>query len=474
MPSDLLGMQFSCRSKYRDHTLHLSKPQLPESMDTLLHVTAMKDGRVWQFVSPKVFNGILPDTFIKDFVQWYSVEDDCVEFRPIEDPWSPCEDGWRLWQCDFAWQLKKEGQRLLSMRSPTSCFISEILKPIEKLSSLHCVVHDPYSTMHIMLPRLRLEFILEQRSTSIVSRQYPGMVTDKNQSLDSLIGLSSKLLLERPYSRERVVLIPEGYLFVEENHRHVNVEVLWEDDAQLQAYAIDTQMGYLADNGSLRSKLFLSHLHALTASCLPDPLTGKTGTEQALSILRSASLRSFTYLGERESKILERIASLTPTRSYYPAELQVMQQVMWNQDLPVMSQHPDFLNVVEAVFAQNERTQFLYPDVEHCNPSLPRVDKVLSQRAKIRTSCFRVSGFGAEKHTCAHDRFYTGLSGINADASLKSFTIAEMFCKNISRTESIVMHAMATICGHCCQLQIEFEDPHVRLSSKGSSMTANG
>ncbi|KAJ5608777.1 hypothetical protein N7528_009344 [Penicillium herquei] len=467
MPSDLAGMQFSCRSKYRDHTVHLSKLQIPNSTDTLMYVAAVKDGRTWQFVSPTLFIGILPDTFIKDYIQWYSLENDCVEFRPIKDPWSPCEDGWRLCQCDMGWQLKKNGRKLLSMGSPTSRFLSEIFQPIEKLTSLHCVVHDQSSTMHIMLPRLRLEFILEENSTSIVSRQYPGMVIDKNQSLGSLIGLSSKLLLERPDSGERLMLIPEGDLWFSQSERHVNVEVLWKDEAQLQAYAIDSQMGYLADNGSLRSKLFLSHLHALTSSCLPDPLTGRTGTEQALSILRSASLRSFTYLSERESKILEKIASLTPVRRYYPAELRVMQEVIWNFNLPVMSQHPDFLNVVESIFAQNKRTQFLYPDAEHYEPSVPHTKKVLSKRDKIRTSCFRVSGFGAEYHTHAHDRFYSGLAtGLNSDAASRSLTISEMICKDVPRTQSIAVQDMIDSLWELLSTPAHIQGPTGKIEAK--------
>ncbi|KAJ5724234.1 hypothetical protein N7488_002269 [Penicillium malachiteum] len=443
MPSDLPGMQFSCRSKYRDHTVHLSKTQVVNSEKTILHVTAVKNGRTWQFVSPTVFEDILPDIFINKYAHWYSVEHEHVEFRPIEDPWSTCSDGWQLCQFGSGWQLKKDGRKLVCMGSPTSRFICEILKPIEKASSLYCVLHEPSGTVHIMLPRLRLEFILKKNSTSIASRQYPGMTIDKDQSLDSLIGLSSKLLLGRHDSPERLVLVPEGDLSFAIDDGHVKVDVDWKHEAQLQAYAIDSQMGYLADNGSLRSKLFLSCLHAFTSSCLPDPLTGKTGTEQALSILQSASLRSFTYLGERESKLLEDIALLTPIRRCYPASLRVMQQVSWSRHLPVLSQHPGFLDAVEAIRDQNKRTQFLYPDVKHWDPSVPYVDKHLSRRDQIRTSCFKVSGFGAEQHTCAHDIFYKGpASGLDSEAAFRSFTISEMICNDVSRTQSIVAEEM--------------------------------
>jgi hypothetical protein len=61
-------------------------------------------------------------------------------------------------------------------------------------------------------------------------------------------------------------------------------------------------IGRLMDNGSLHSKLFLAYLHALTSFCLPDPLLQRTGTELALSILRSAAVRSFDRLTRRTSR----------------------------------------------------------------------------------------------------------------------------------------------------------------------------
>jgi hypothetical protein len=61
-------------------------------------------------------------------------------------------------------------------------------------------------------------------------------------------------------------------------------------------FRINTALGRLVDNGSLQSKLFLCHLHAATSHCLPDPLTGRTGTEEALRILKSAAVASFIRL----------------------------------------------------------------------------------------------------------------------------------------------------------------------------------
>lgn len=78
-------------------------------------------------------------------------------------------------------------------------------------------------------------------------------------------------------------------------------------------------LGRIVDIGSLQSKLFLCYIHALTSFCLPDPLTQRTGTGKALSILDSAAVRSFDPLHEENLDILNKIASLAPSRQYFPA-----------------------------------------------------------------------------------------------------------------------------------------------------------
>jgi hypothetical protein len=51
---------------------------------------------------------------------------------------------------------------------------------------------------------------------------------------------------------------------------------------KVYAYNLDEVLGCITDSGDLESKLLMSYLHALTSSCLPDPVTKVTGTEAAL------------------------------------------------------------------------------------------------------------------------------------------------------------------------------------------------
>ena len=184
----------------------------------------------------------------------------------------------------------------------------------------------------------------------------PNYVVDKRQSCGTLFGLKNKLILcPRPSSSEgsllpRRVIIPQGKVSFCKTGDFTSVSINTDSEQQVRwhEYTIDTTLGCLTSNTSLRSKLYQCYLHALTSHCLPDPLLGQTGTEEALYMLRSAACRSFQRLDGNEAKLLELISELTPRRYYYPRHLQSMVTVKWN-DLPTLSQHHDFCGAAYAI-----------------------------------------------------------------------------------------------------------------------------
>ncbi|KAJ4362799.1 hypothetical protein N0V95_001291 [Ascochyta clinopodiicola] len=126
-------------------------------------------------------------------------------------------------------------------------------------------------------------------------------------------------------------------------------------EASVHAYQLDTILGRIVDIGSMQSKLMLCYLHALTSHCLPDPLTRKTGTEAALTILRSSAVRSFNGLTLQNIKLLNKIAALSPNRSFYPVNERVMQKIDWDADLSPLSQHGDFHTLVKEIFTYEKK-----------------------------------------------------------------------------------------------------------------------
>jgi len=235
------------------------------------------------------------------------------------------------------------------------------------------------------------------------------MYVDQDQSLGTLHGLQNKLLLRDDKNRRRRLFLPEAqvsYSKITEHPVRVSVSVAKDMATKLHVLDVDTMLGRLVDNGSLHGKLFLAYIHALTSFCLPDPLTGKTGTEQALSILSSAAVRSFSQLSESDADLLVKIARLTPKRNYYPVHLQDMQEITWDNNLSFLSQRGEFVKIVSTLLNQANTTRILYPEVKFELPDIDVGSWFLHSRDLIRSSTFKVDSFGAEQHATSHDICY--------------------------------------------------------------------
>lgn len=434
MPSDVPRMQFSCQKKHMGYTIHLGREHIPNSADYDLFIQARKGDQIQEVVPPRLLVGLFPDDFVNDYVHWYDRDGEYVEFRPAKEPWIPSGLYWRLQHNGLqdTWSLVKDGVYLVNVRSQTAKLLSEILKPIEKPAKVHCIFNPKTSVLDIDIPRLRLNYSLQSGFSSIRSRQYRGMYIDADQSLDTLVGLRNRLILVHESSHDRLILVPEGAVSWNKANGHVAVHIDWQADTRVHPYLVDRQLGRLADNGSLQSKLFMSYLHALTSFCLPDPLTKKTGTEQALTILCSAAVRSFDQLRPENCTILANIAQLTPKRWYYPDNERVMQTVRWYNDLGFLAQHASFYLQVVEILEQDRRMGIFYPDELVSHPSLPRVEADLLKREKIRTSAFCITGFGAEDHTLEYDRRYISLGrNHNSNVYSRAYTVSKMIYDKI-------------------------------------------
>jgi hypothetical protein len=301
------------------------------------------------------------------------------------------------------------------MKSNNAQTISSLFESVEETPHIH-VFRDKLSrSIEIELPRLQLDFRIVAGDDQIQSRQYRGMALDNDQRIGTLIGLSSKLVLRRAKAAtERIVLIPEGPV----NYRrtlshHVSVTVGRHEETTVHAYQLDPTLGRVLDSGAMQSKLFLCYLHALTSHDLPDPLVGSTGTEAALTILRSSAIRSFEALTPENVRLLNQIAMLSPQRAFYPAHMRVMQTVHWDNNVPFHSQHGGFQILVKDIFSHEKKMALFRPhDVfatlnRNETAWMTAIDPDLHERASIRSSTFHVAGFGAEHFKIDLDMTYS-------------------------------------------------------------------
>ncbi|CAI6342345.1 unnamed protein product [Periconia digitata] len=401
MPSKEPGMCFSSKFDHHGHALSFGMHH------SQMLVVAAQDKKKYDLVPSDVFVGVLPSAFITGFFHWYDHSKDVVEFCPREKPWDFTTESWRLKKVQLMWQLVKESSSLVNPASKVGRTLSAIFSPLEDELHIHATFLEP-SSMNIALPRLQLDFRFDLGHSFIHSSQYRGMVIDPNQQFGTLVGLQNKLVLKQISGFDnRMVLIPEGSVSFIKSPDHVMVFIDANTASKAHSYQIDETLGRLEDNGSLQSKLFLCYLHSLTSYFLPDDLTGHTGTEAALLILRSAAVVSFDVLTKHNISVLELIASLTPKREYYPDHLRVMQQVFWDSRLSFMSQHSELFLEVENIFKICRDGQSLRSkDVFVQPPDLESGDVKLLRRHMISSSMFRVDGFGGEHFTRSLDVVY--------------------------------------------------------------------
>ncbi|TKA72555.1 hypothetical protein B0A55_07750 [Friedmanniomyces simplex] len=406
MPSAVPGLQFAAKRRYLGYELHFSLSYRGDGTTTDLVVQASKNGKQYELVTPELFRAIYPAAFSEEYFHWNDVDAGVVEFRPIKDAWSG--SGSRTWtlipdQRTATWRLTKDSQVLLSLPSATSKALTSILLPLADPNR----IHPPLLEVEVEIPGLQLCFLLEAKQSELRSKEFPNTFIDRDQSLGVLVGLQNRLILRYRNTGARLLLVLDGnvsYDFSDNDGRHVSVIAQKTATSRIHTFRVDTVLGCLGGNGNLQSKLFLAYLHALTTFCLPDPLTRQTGTEQALSLLRSAEVRSFDRLTEENLALVQQIAALTPVRQYYPANERVMQTVHWSSRLGFLAQHAEFSTAVGSIFNQARRSSIFYPETRL--PELEESDLGLMQRHAVRSAMLRVSGFGAEDFTVMHDASY--------------------------------------------------------------------
>ncbi|KAI3322851.1 hypothetical protein HD806DRAFT_544884 [Xylariaceae sp. AK1471] len=409
MPTSAAAMQFSAKRQYKGYEVRFGR-KATSFGDSDLLVQASYSSIDYETIPSRLLQGVFPDHFTKDFVHWYNHMNDTLEFRPRETPWDSRNSMWVLSRSPKGWTLKRKGSTVLGANSRTATAIADVLLPLAEKSDIHMVFPPSEgSSLEVEIPALQLGFFLAAGESSLRSREFPGMSIDDDQSLGTLTGFANKMILKD--ENRRLVLVPEGPVSWVSAKGHIRVTVSKAFITKVHPLYIDSVLGRLTDNGNLQGKLFLSYLHALTSYCLPDSLTNRTGAEQALAILNSAVVRSFDRLSQQNIDILARIAKLCPTRQYYPRNERVMQTVSWVSNLSFLSQHDGFYKAVGAIFEQASQMSLFYPgsDSEKLDiRSHIDTNEFLMNRARIRTSTFRVSGFGAEEHTTAYDVTYRG------------------------------------------------------------------
>ena len=385
--------------------------------------SAKDDVEIVVLVPHIILEGDLPATLIEGHAHWLSISTSVLEVCPLNSIWETSSDHWKIDCIPGRYRMYKGHELLVDIRSPSGAMVSDLLKPLDTPQNLVVSVFpidsgqpSPSLQLSVVLPRYGLSFYVDEDG-DLQSRNIRGMVYDKNQCIGTLFGLVSRLVL-RPKVKDvdvaelipRCVLIPEGEASFRRLGHHVFVKINTPSSAlgrvTYQTYRINTDLGCLEAVG-LTNKLYCAYLHALTSGCGTDPLTGRPGIEEALSLLWSASCWSIMKFGPRDAELLCLIASISPSHTWHPEYPKCMQQVKW-LDLSANSQCGGLYFVSRAIRAHCERLQYFHEDQsDNFFQEFPSQEDVLLERSARRAldlfpSDSSIKHFGTSRRDVRH------------------------------------------------------------------------
>ncbi|KAG6887769.1 hypothetical protein C0992_010818 [Termitomyces sp. T32_za158] len=362
VPSLLPDMHFSTCNTILAPNLFLHF-QLPRSDGTLI-IQAEVGGEIFELVPHTAFckEGIhdFPLSFITDYAHWLHLLPNShsgrVEFHPLDSIWLRSEENWVLTFDAMGNTTMKSGNGsvMVDVLSATFGRMSKCLDQLDRSSKIH-VTLEADGTLSAKLPRYNLAFFVNENK-ELECSSIRGMVVDSNQSSGTMYGLNNQLVLRNksPYKTRivapgsRCVIVPFGRVSFTTHHHHTHVSISSESSHQRYfIYHIDSMIGRLVGS-TLLSDIFKIYLHACTSFALPDDLTGRTGTEEALCELESARSFSFQDLSAEQVMLLHDIANLTPVVEWYPKHLKSMQTIHWNE-LSSLAQHWAFASRVGEI-----------------------------------------------------------------------------------------------------------------------------
>jgi hypothetical protein len=176
---------------------------------------------------------------------------------------------------------------------------------------------------------------------------------DPNQDAGTLYGLQSMLVLRRVKNlAHRTIITTLGRPYYRQQGMHVMIRT--ENTGGYATYNIDNVLGRLNSAPEPQTRYNKALLHEFTSYFMPDPLTGRTGTEEALLWLQSGCCQPWSPLAQVSLKILNTLLALTPRREYYPKDKKNQQTVYWGDQLTTTIQHDAYQSVVECTLKKSE------------------------------------------------------------------------------------------------------------------------
>ncbi|TQS35022.1 hypothetical protein Golomagni_04573, partial [Golovinomyces magnicellulatus] len=367
-PSNIYGMDYMSTGEIHEHKLHFS---FRKGKFVIQAVTVQG---TLEFLPHEIFLGNqisdLPNYLIFDCAHWLNHKTNCIEIRKMTNPWKHKPENWKIDLSNRIASVKPPGNffTLIDPHSSQFNVISSVFKDFEKPSEI-MVYADTFENIKIYLRRLELRFIINQNHRFECSELSSEI--DPNQDIGTWYGLRSKLVLrdiskvplqqtKAPRARSppkklvptysRSILVPTGKLSYQKVGSHVEVRVA--NTGKYARFIVNEVLGRI-DVTNPKDRYLKALFHAVTSCLHNDPLTGRTGTEEAILYLKSALCQPVLPLSESEIEVLTKIARLTPLREFYPKDMKVLQVTSWDSELTTSIQHDGFRGIVEKILEKS-------------------------------------------------------------------------------------------------------------------------
>lgn len=346
-PSSLPGMTYKIGFNIEGHEIHLGF-RLGK-----LVIRAFTAQDQFEYIPSSVFQSNhsfdLPASLTENCAHWLRLRDNVIEIRKVQRIWRPHPTNWQL-----SLTRRIARRRTSALVDPSSSlfnFVARIFQDFE--DSRHITLHQPEKgALSIELRRFELSFFVNEKG--LLECQQLKAEIDPNQDAGTWYGLLPKIILRELFNpKNRSVLVPLGPLRYERRGPHVALGTNIIEPAYGRFF-LDEVLGRVTCAPEPRLLYTKALLHASTSFCLADPLTGKTGVEEACDILRAGNAQPYAPLTASSIHILRCIAQLSPAWTFYPPDLRVLETVEWKDSLSITIQNDTLSPLVDVILAKSE------------------------------------------------------------------------------------------------------------------------
>ncbi|KAI2636101.1 hypothetical protein GGS21DRAFT_543015 [Xylaria nigripes] len=386
-PSPLPGMSHRLVDLVEGQEVHFGKRQ-----ENII-IRAYRKDAVLELVPGHIFTGPddsfdLPAELIDNCVHWLNLTTGSLEIRRGPKIWVKRLRDWRV---DVPGRSASRGN--VKLVDPQSIVFSQVVRILQHFEQPRKVtVFQPLTgPLRAHLPQLDLSFYV--KNNGMLQCEQLKAEIDPDQDAGTWYGLESKIVLRDTLTGQRSIIVPLPCEKFYCRRRGMHVDVRIRGSQAYGSYKINNTVGQLSCPPEPRLVYLKALCHAITSFCLPDALTGRTGTEEAFSILRSGAAQPWRPLRESVHPTLKELGNLTPLREYYPAHIKRFQSVTWNEHLTTTIQHDEYESLVQVImqksnmlskFAPVAAQDFVVKEVTH-----------LRRRGQIRRALYERPTTGA-------------------------------------------------------------------------------